>query len=100
MAALGHRADDIGRFRTLSDAELRKAFWAKVDKSGECWLWQGGVDAEGHGRIGLFRGTASPRRYAWEITNGALPSSKQVRTTCGNRLCVRPDHLRLGKGRR
>lgn len=28
-------------------------FWEKVDTSGECWLWLGGCNSDGYGRIAL-----------------------------------------------
>ncbi len=46
-------------------------FWAKVDKSGKCWLWTGHCNRNGYGR--LYRHFPDPvlaHRLAWEITTG------------------------------
>jgi hypothetical protein len=33
--------------------ECAERFWAKVDKSGECWIWTGGCFKNGYGEFGL-----------------------------------------------
>ena len=38
-------------------------FWAKVDKSGDCWLWTGAVDkGTGYGRFWNGERTVLPHR--------------------------------------
>ena len=71
-------------------------FWAKVDKSGECWVWTAYCDANGYGHLSV--GTKMPRahRVSWTIHNGPIPEGICVLHTCDNPPCVRPDHLWLG----
>lgn len=88
------------RFR-LDDVDAVK-FWARVDKSGECWRWLGFVDGKGYGRFNL-PGVAgrkyvseSAYRVAWAIENGPIPPGGHILHNCDNPICVRPAHLRVG----
>lgn len=76
---------------------LRERFWEKVDRSGECWLWEGCVyPTGGHGRFVWTPGKCVPaHRAAWLLERGDIPPRITVRHTCKNSLCVRPDHLFL-----
>ena len=69
-------------------------FWAKVDKSGECWTWTGSL-TRGHGHMSVNKRTIYTHRFSWELANGAIPEGMQVDHRCHNRACVNPDHLRL-----
>jgi hypothetical protein len=78
-------------------AEAR--FWAKVDKSGECWLWTGALTAAGYGSFwtGGAKVFALAHRVAVLLTTGELPLHLEVDHLCRVRRCVRPDHLELVK---
>jgi hypothetical protein len=74
-------------------------FWAKVDKSGDCWLWTGassGRTEESKYGIFWFEGRLwKAHRFSYFIANGELPDLQiDHRPKCSKR-CVRPDHLRL-----
>lgn len=79
-------------------------FWAKVDKSegpDGCWLWMGGRNAKGYGKIGVYDGSgvmseAYAHRTCWVLHNGPVPAGRIVRHTCDNPPCVNPDHLETG----
>lgn len=68
-------------------------FWALVDKSGECWVWTGCTNRDGYGRVTRQRRVRNAHRYSFEMANGSVPEGLTVDHLCGNRACVKPDHL-------
>lgn len=73
----------------------RDRFWAKVDKSGDCWLWTASTGPFGYGQFNTGRTIVRSHRLAYELMVGAIPAGKELDHICRNRLCVRPNHLRL-----
>lgn len=62
---------------------------------GPCAVWTGYVHAaSGFGLIGVDYRSVYAHRMAWELAYGYPPPS-QLFQMCGNRLCVRVDHLKL-----
>lgn len=71
-------------------------FWAKVDRSGECWLWTAGKSHDGYGRFNYGgRSGFEPyaHRVAYFLECGDLPDGP-LDHVCHVRACVRPVHLR------
>ncbi len=78
---------------------LAERLWARVDRSGDCWLWLGSTQG-GYGRLGVTvaRGVVKVRHahiVAWELEHGAKPPRMHLHHVCRNRACVRPAHLQL-----
>lgn len=86
-------------YRQSRTRPLAERLWARVDKSGECWLWTGPRMPSGYGEIGLGGrggGVTRTHRLAYELTFGPIPEGLHVCHHCDVRHCVRPDHLFLG----
>lgn len=67
-----------------------------LDKSGECWVWQGcRIDGK-YGRISKDGVRLYTHRVAWELANGPIPEGMFVLHSCDNPPCCRPVHLHLG----
>jgi len=72
-----------------------------VSYIGNCWLWQGCVNANtGYGKF-VYKGrTVSAHRVSYEFFVGPIPEGKIVchapRDVCGNRNCINPEHLSIG----
>ena len=105
-----HRANRTTHQRRnwASDVQSRRAqiywgpkgtlFWARVDMSGECWIWLGRVGRSGYG---LYHNNNQhfAHRYAYSITKGPIPPGLIVMHECDRPLCCRPSHLALGTQR-
>src|ERR1035437_6893898 len=71
-------------------------FWAKVDKTEDCWNWTAHTDGMGYGQLakpGQHGGLVVAHRFAYELLVGPIPEGLQLDHLCRNRACVNPDHL-------
>src|SRR2546425_9782 len=74
------------------DHSSPEKFWAKVQKTPDCWLWTRGTN-NGYG-ITWFRGRGWPaHRLSYELLVGPIPEGLTIDHLCRNRACCRPDHL-------
>lgn len=73
---------------------LSERLWAKVDKSGECWLWDG-AKSGGYGQLKNAGKNVGAHRVAYEEAHGPIPAGMVVDHRCHVKLCVRPEHLRV-----
>jgi hypothetical protein len=64
-----------------------------VDRSGDCWVWTGYVDAKGYGRMTVNRRGAKAHRFFYEWLVGPV-DGPTLDHLCNNTSCVRPDHLK------
>jgi HNH endonuclease len=71
-------------------------FWAKVDKSGDCWLWKASKNHDGYGRLQVNGRAIAAHRISYEIAHGPIPDGLCVCHHCDTPACVNPSHLFLG----
>lgn len=75
---------------------LEERFWAKVDKSGECWVWTAGM-YNGYGRISVWpRGNYELAHRLSAKWAGMDIDEKCVLHRCDTPACVNPSHLFVG----
>ena len=68
---------------------------AKIDASGDCWVWQGCLSGGGYGYV-RWQGPSRPaHRVVWSLLVGAIPEGLVIDHLCRVRRCVNPDHLRV-----
>lgn len=72
-------------------------FWAKVEKTTDCWSWLGTITRGGYGMFWLspMRRMVSAHRYAYELVKEPIPVGLAIDHLCRNRRCVNPDHLEV-----
>lgn len=60
-----------------------------------CWLWLGGLDRDGYGKIKDVDGVhiLLAHRYAWLSVNDSFQDGMYLLHRCDQRSCVNPDHL-------
>src|SRR5690625_1858229 len=78
----------------FGDPRLPERFWAKVSRSGECWLWNA-AKAAGYGRFVIDGRMQGAHRVSYAALVGPIPQGMQVDHKCWTRACVNPEHLRL-----
>lgn len=74
-------------------AKLLARFWAKVDKTKDCWLWTAARDPNGYGRFRLNAHTVKAHRFAYTILVGPIPDGLTLDHLCKVRHCINPAHL-------
>ena len=59
-------------------------------------MWRGATDARGYPKFWLRGNSVTVRRAALTLAGVDLTPGQQVVNLCGDRLCVRRDHLAVG----
>lgn len=82
----------------MFDNDFVTRFEAKLDKSGDCWLWTASLAGKGYGQMKLpkQRKQEYAHRLAYMIYKGAIPDGIQVCHKCDNPRCCNPEHIFLG----
>ena len=68
-------------------------FWAKVDKTGDCWLWTAVTNDRGYGQFWFDGKMVKPHRWIYEAEVGPIAEGLVIDHLCRTRNCVRPSHL-------
>lgn len=64
----------------------------------DCWVWTGAVShsrKRGYPKLRIRQKAYSVRPIVFTLYVGEVPKQQNVGSTCGNVLCVNPDHLKL-----
>lgn len=80
----------------LTSSDIAR-FWPKVDKTGDCWIWQAATVL----KYGMFSVRIDGKRYmkkahriSYELLVGPIPDGHGLDHICHNEACVKPSHLR------
>ena len=66
---------------------------AKLDKSGDCWLWLGGKTKRGYGIIHAYGKQHRVHRLFYSMLRGTPEKNLELDHLCRVRHCCNPDHL-------
>lgn len=69
-------------------------FWPKVEKLDGCWQWKGS-QLNGFARMWNGQKTEMAARYSFKLHKGD-PGKYPIHPSCGNYMCVNPEHLSAG----
>lgn len=70
-------------------------FWSRVTKGPGCWKCSTSRGSHGYAQVTGFLGkTVTAHRFSYELAYG--PTKLWVLHKCGEKTCVRPDHLYAG----
>ena len=81
-------------FNEVSVIPVEDRFWAKVDKTGPCWLWVGAT-RDGYGAFKLKGRVVGAHRYSYETSVGPIPDGLTIDHLCRVRHCVNPNHFEV-----
>ena len=85
-----------GKYRSVIAVKQDIADRLKAAPS-SCWVWQGGKDKDGYGRITVNYKKRLVHRYAYEMWHEVkLPKSVVIRHSCHVRACWNVNHLSTG----
>jgi hypothetical protein len=89
------RMTRLGSLELNAKPTTQERFYAKVDKTPNCWNWTANMNGRGYGRFHDDSGARIyPHRYSYELHHGPIPDGMVIDHTCHNRACVNPAHLR------
>lgn len=78
----------------LLNPDIESRLHAKLDKSGDCWLWTGYVQKDGYATLKNNGKAVKIHRVMYVLTHGSIPEGKQIDHKCRVRHCANPGHLR------
>lgn len=64
-------------------------------EEGECWIWQGAVNADGYPLVTREHVTMLARRVVATLAGKPPAPGQPVICSCRDRLCLNPEHLAL-----
>ncbi len=80
----------------LKEAIYKDRLLVDARRSGDCWLYGRAKFKTGYGQFRFEGKTLSAHRASYILYKGKIPSNKCVLHICDNKLCINPNHLRVG----
>lgn len=71
-------------------------FESKIEKQGDCWIWNGSRRAGQPGQMGFTVNAdkvESPKRVAYKLYIGEIPPGRLLLATCDTEYCINPHHM-------
>lgn len=81
--------------KTFTPDETEAYVRLRSVECGDCLRWNSSTSSNGGLPVMYFNGKSNQfvRRVLWTALHGELPAGHVVTTSCGDKLCVAPDHL-------
>ncbi len=70
-------------------------FMNKIQKTNNCWIWQGATNDVGYGYFSLNGTTFTAHKISYELFKEEIIKGLQIDHLCRNRKCVNPQHLEV-----
>ena len=93
--------DDVFLEEDLADIVHTRVEARCIKNEKGCWVFQGGLDKHGYGRINIRRRKKDfdkhfyTHRLTYAFYRGDIPHNKELHHDCENRNCCNPAHLIL-----
>ena len=72
---------------------IAKRLEFRSDRTGDCWLWTGGLSSTGYGQLKINGRQTKAHRAAYEELVGPVPEGLDLDHLCRVRRCINPAHL-------